>query len=318
MSRTPLTGGPATRALAVLAVLPVLLVIACGNPPAYPPAPVPVPGQPAGTVVLPAGSDVAAVVTRVQDAITAGGGVVAAVVDNAADAGAAGSTIPPNTVIIGGPPAVQLPLVRADQRAALNLPERYLVRQSGDGGVTLTYNGPEFVAAVSGVSVPEARTPFGESVAAVVGQAVPAAGGRVATPLIGVDAAAVTAVFGSADVPVTVERMRRNVRGPGRVVATVDMAAGSAESGPPLRPTTLVLVSTPAAEAPLVAAAPSFGLELPMRFVVWSDDQQRTQIGYPDVATLAARHGIAADDPAVARMAADANRFAQLAAGIIE
>lgn len=127
-------------------------------------------------------------------------------------------------------------------------------------------------------------------------------------------------MFGSVSVPATVDRLPRNPdRPPSRSVAAVDLTAGSADpaaggqpvaspnpaaspspvptaaapgpAGPavpvPLRPTVVVLVSTPESEAPLLAAAPSLGLDLPLRFVVWLDDQQRTQIGYPDPRAIA-------------------------------
>jgi uncharacterized protein (DUF302 family) len=271
-------------------------------------------------VLLPAGTDPAQIVQRLQDAITAGGGRVAAVVDHAAGARAAGVEIPSNIVVIGGAPAAQVPLVRADQRAAANLPQRYQVRQGGDGSVSLFYDGADYVAAVSGVVVPEARLALRDASAAVAGQAVPGVTPPPPAALLGVTPANyLLTVFGSADVPVTVERLRRNAdRGASRSVGIVDMAAGSADPGPAVRPTSVVLVSTPPAEAPLLAAAPSFGLDLPMRFVVWIDDQNRTQIGYPDVRRLAARHGVRADDPNIVRLAADADRLARLAAGLIQ
>jgi|GEM_PF-2029806 len=305
---------------AVGVCLALAVVAACGNPITYPAAPPALSGQPAGTVVVPAGTDFAAAVERLQTAITSGGGTVAAVVDNAADARSAGVEIPANTVVIGGSPAANAPLVRVDQRAALNLPERYLVRQDESGAVEITYNGADFVAALSGVTTPEARAPLRDSIAAVAGQAGPVATAPVAAPLVGVaPGGAVITVFGSADVRVTVDRLRRNAgKAPNRAVAVIDMAGNSGGSEPPLRPTSLVLVSTPEVEGPLLAAAPSFGLELPMRFVVWDDEQNRTQIGYQDVARLAARHGIPAGDPGIARLTTDADRLARLAAGIIE
>lgn len=148
-------------------------------------------------------------------------------------------------------------------------------------------------------------------------------------------------MFGSVSVSATVDRLRRNPdRPPSRSVAAVDLTAGSADpaaggqpaaspnpaaspspaptaaapgpAGPavpvPLRPTVVVLVSTPESEAPPLAAAPSLGLDLPLRFVVWLDDQQRTQIGYPDPRAIASSHGIAADNPSVIRWATNANR----------
>ncbi len=291
---------------------------ACGNSVVLPPAPPAMSGQPAGSVVVPAGADAAAAVQRLQKAIAAGGGAVAAIVDHSADASASGAEIPPNIVVIGGPAASRLPLLRIDQRAAADLPERYLVSQRRDGTVSITYNGADFIAAASGVTADDARTALKHSSSAVAVLAGPVAAAPIAAPLIGVSPVGnFLAAFADSDLQVTVERLRRDAdRAPNRTVAVIDMAAGSADPGPAIRPTTLVLVSTPDVEARLIAATPSFGLELPMRFVVWLDGQNRTQVGYPDVGKLAQRHGIPDGDPDIALLAMNADRLARLAAGI--
>lgn len=310
-----------TRTIRALgATLVVALAAGCGTTATAPVAPPAMPGQPAGTVVVPVGGEVAAAVQRLQDAITAGGGGVVVVVDHAADARVAGVEIPANTLVIGGPAAAQLPLLRADQRAAANLPPRYLVRQRADGAVILAYDDADYLAAISGVTTPDARTALRAASTAVADLAAPTTGTPVGAPLVGVTPANyLLTVFGSADVPSTVQQLGRDAdRLPSKVVAVLDLTAGSVDPGPPLRPTSLVLVSTPEAEAPLIAMAPTFGLELPMRYVVWLDDQNRTQVGYPDVRRLAARHGIPVEDPAVVRMAVDADRLARLAAGIVQ
>lgn len=280
--------------------------------------PPPTPGQPAGSVTLPAGSEMGPAVKKLQDAITAGGGVVLATVDNATDARTAGTAeIPANTVVIGGAPAVGLPMLRANQQAAASLPERYLLRQDATGAILLTYNGPDYVAAVSGVVDLAATNPLATATSSVADQAASASGFHASAPLIGVTPAGfLRTAAGNANVPVTVTRLRNALDVPDEtVVADQDLAAGSAGSGPALRATQSLLVSAPAFTAPLVAAAPTFGLELPLRFIVWLDAKNTSQIGYVDVGVLAARHGLKADDPNVVRLAAECDRLAKAAAG---
>ena len=116
--------------------------------------------------------------------------------------------------------------------------------------------------------------------------------------------------------PVTLARLTTEVKSAAEtVVATQDLANGSGGSGPALRATTSILVSAPALTSPLVAAAPTFGLELPLRFVIWLDDKNVTQVGYVDVGVLAARHGLKADDPNVAKVAAECDRLTKIATG---
>ncbi len=278
--------------------------------------PPPTAGQPPGTVTLPAGTDMAAAVKKVQDAITAGNGVVLATVDNAADAGTTGVTIPGNTVVIGGAPSVGLPMLRVNQQAAATLPERYLLRQDSGGAISLVYNGPDYVAAVSGVVDLAATTPFATATSSVADQASGHSGAHSSAPMIGVAPKSfLRTAAGNANVPVTVAQLRAGLGVGETVVAAQDLAAGSADSGPALRATQSLLVSAPTFTAPLVASTPTFGLELPLRFVVWLDDKNTTEIGYVDVGVLAARHGLKVNDPNVVKLAAECDRLAKLAAG---
>lgn len=306
--RTP----PVVAALAVCA-----LAAGCGTGDAvYDLAPPARPGQAAGTVLVTSGADLATTVTRVRDAITRAGGTVTATVDHAADAKTAGVDIPPSTLVIGGTAATQDALLRIEQGAGANLPPRYLVRQAAGGAVTVSYNSGDYAAAVSGISNPDLTRELADEVGAVAAAGAGVTALPSAAPLVGVTPTGYLVTrAGNATVAATVARLRANVNGPSRIVATVDLAAGSATPGPALRPTTELLVSTPQAEAPLIAAAPSFGLEMPMRFLVWDDSKGQTQIAYPDVKVLAARHGLPVTDPNVVRLAADTDRLATLAAG---
>jgi uncharacterized protein (DUF302 family) len=278
--------------------------------------PPPSTGHPPGTVTLPMGTDMAAAVKKVQDAITAGGGTVVTTVDNAADAGVAGVTIPANTVVIGGASATSLPMLRTNQQAAAALPERYLLRQDAEGKVWLVYNGPDYVATVAGVTDVAASTPFEQATVRVADQAAGAPGARESAPLIGVTPRGFLRVAaGNAAVPATVTRLRDAAADGETVVSTQDLALGSGDSGPALRATTSLLLSAPTFTGPLVGAAPTFGLELPLRFVVWLDTKNVTEVGYVDVGVIAARHGLKVDDPNVVKLAAECDRLAKIAAG---
>ena len=279
--------------------------------------PPPAAGHPPGTATLPMGTEMGVAIKKVQDAITANGGTVIATVDNAAEATAVGATMPANTVVIGGPPAVGLPMLRTNQQAAAALPERYLVHQTAAGSVQLVYNAPDYVAVVSGVVDLAASSPFAQSVTKVADQSTGTTGDQKSAPLIGVSPTGFLKVAESnASVPVTLARLTTEVKSAAEtVVATQDLATGSGASGRALRATTAVLVSAPLLTAPVVAAAPTFGLELPLRFVVWLDDKNVTQVGYVDVGVLAARHGLKADDPNVVKLAAECDRLAKTATG---
>jgi len=234
----------------------------------------------------------------------------------AAGQGLLGVTIPPNTVVVGGPPAAGLPMLRDNQQAAAALPGRYLVTQDASGAVKLVYNGPDYVAVVAGAVDPAVSTPFAQSVTQVADTAAGTSGTPKSAPLIGVSPTGFLRVADSnTTVPIAVTRVTVAATNREVVVATQDLATGSGASGPALRATQSVLLSAPEFTTPLVAAAPTFGLELPLRFVIWLNDKNVTQVGYVDVGVLAARHGLKADDPNVVKLAAECDRIAKIVAG---
>lgn len=100
--------------------------------------------------------------------------------------------------------------------------------------------------------------------------------------------------------PDTMKRLREAVVAIGWVVfGEVDHAAAARSAGLELRTRTVVLFGNPKAGTPPMRSHPTLALDLPMRILVWEDDQGRvmlTRSAGDDVAErVFARHGIAID-----------------------
>src|SRR3954465_11103235 len=76
------------------------------------------------------------------------------------------------------------------------------------------------------------------------------------------------------------------------VFARVDHAAGAAEAGLPLRPTDLLIFGAAKGGTPLMQAAQTIGIDLPLKALVWQDEAGSTFLSYNDPAWLAKRHGV--------------------------
>jgi uncharacterized protein (DUF302 family) len=76
------------------------------------------------------------------------------------------------------------------------------------------------------------------------------------------------------------------------VFATVDHAAGAATVGLALRPTTLVVFGNPAAGTPVMQIEQTAGIDLPLKALVWEDENGATNLSYNDPAWIAARHSV--------------------------
>lgn len=95
------------------------------------------------------------------------------------------------------------------------------------------------------------------------------------------------------DVAATVARLEAAITKRGAsIVAKVDHAAAAKANGMQLAPTVLVIFGNPKLGTPLMQSAPTAGMDLPMRVLVWQDTAGTAQVGYWPPAALAQAHGI--------------------------
>lgn len=79
-----------------------------------------------------------------------------------------------------------------------------------------------------------------------------------------------------------------------KLFAVIDQAVEARSVGLRLRPTTLVIFGNPVAGTAVMDAAPLAAVDLPLKILVWDDDDQ-TKVSYVGAAELAARHGLEPD-----------------------
>jgi uncharacterized protein (DUF302 family) len=91
----------------------------------------------------------------------------------------------------------------------------------------------------------------------------------------------------------TLNRFEAEVRGRGMTVfAHIDHAAGAAAAGLSLRPTEVLIFGSVTAGTPLMEATQTVGIDLPLKVLVWRDENGATWLSYNDPVWLAERHGI--------------------------
>jgi uncharacterized protein (DUF302 family) len=97
-----------------------------------------------------------------------------------------------------------------------------------------------------------------------------------------------------------------------KVFAVIDQSAEAHQAGLDLRETRLVIFGNPAGGTPVMVAAPLAALDLPLKVLVFADDDDRVWMSYLDRSWLAARHHLPAD--LAAPLAAPAVLVAKIAA----
>src|SRR5215475_567081 len=70
------------------------------------------------------------------------------------------------------------------------------------------------------------------------------------------------------------------------VFARIDHAAGAAEVGLSLRPTTVLIFGNARGGTPLMQAAQTAGIDLPLKALVWQDGSGTTWLSYNDAKYL--------------------------------
>lgn len=97
---------------------------------------------------------------------------------------------------------------------------------------------------------------------------------------------------GNHSVDQTVKKIEETLREKGvKLFAVIDHSGEAESAGLHLRPTKLLIFGNPKAGTPLMAAAPTAALDLPLKILVWEDGAGQAQISYNSPAYLQARHG---------------------------
>src|SRR5271165_207751 len=77
--------------------------------------------------------------------------------------------------------------------------------------------------------------------------------------------------------------------------ARVDHSGEAAKVGLEIRPTKLLIFGSPKAGTPLMQAAPTVAIDLPLKALFWQDAEGKVWLTYNDPAYLQQRHGIPAE-----------------------
>ena len=109
----------------------------------------------------------------------------------------------------------------------------------------------------------------------------------------------------------TVERLTEILRAKGLTVfALIDHSGEAEKAGMKMRPTKLLIFGSPKAGTPMMLAAPSIAIDLPLKILIWEDGDGRAHVSYNSPAYLQERHGLPpellSNIAAVATLAAEA------------
>jgi len=94
----------------------------------------------------------------------------------------------------------------------------------------------------------------------------------------------------------TVDRLKSILQSKGvTVFALIDHSGEAEKVGMKMPPTKLLIFGNPKAGTPLMLAAPSSAIDLPLKILVWEDAQGKVWLSYNSPEYLQKRHGFPQD-----------------------
>jgi len=91
----------------------------------------------------------------------------------------------------------------------------------------------------------------------------------------------------------TVEKLKGILQAKGvTLFALVDHSGEAEKVGMKMRPTKLLIFGSPKGGTPLMLAAPSSAIDLPLKILIWEDGQGKVRVSYNSPVYLQQRHGL--------------------------
>jgi uncharacterized protein (DUF302 family) len=95
-------------------------------------------------------------------------------------------------------------------------------------------------------------------------------------------------------VPETLDRLEAVLRSKGvKIFARVDHSGEAEKAGMKMPPTQVLIFGNPKAGTPVMLAAPTAAIDLPLKALAWQDGEGKVWLSYNDPAYLKQRFGLA-------------------------
>ncbi len=91
----------------------------------------------------------------------------------------------------------------------------------------------------------------------------------------------------------TLARLETIVQAKGlTILARIDHSGDAAKAGLKMQPTQLLIFGNPKSGTPLMIASPSIAIDLPLKALVWQDENENVWLSYNSPSYLKERHAI--------------------------
>lgn len=204
-------------------------------------------------------------------------------------AASVGLTLEPNNLIIFGDPKLGIPIMQENQKAGLDLPQKLLVWEKNNQ-VYVGYNSVNYLKfRYDGIE----NAPTLDQIAGVLLNFASVATGVPINEIhvgdsIDLDSTGIMTETSDADFETTYTRLFDAIdQSPADIAFEVFHSFNAT-----LPPTRLIVFGNPVIGTPLMQVSPTAGIDLPLKMLVWEDDNGDVHVTANDVDYLASRHDI--------------------------
>ena len=121
-------------------------------------------------------------------------------------------------------------------------------------------------------------------------------------------------VKSSHNVVTTANRLESALKEKGiTIFARIDHAQGAQRIGQTLKPTLLIVFGNPAMGTPLIQRSRTIGIDLPLKALIWEDQDGTVWFSYNDLNYLVERHGITGCAEVIKKIEKALSNFAKAA-----
>lgn len=227
-----------------------------------------------------------------------------------------GLTLDPNKLAVFGNPNLGTPIMQENREVGVDLPQKMLVWEDNYGKVFVGYNSVDYLKfrhdgiedaptldLIAGALLNVASTSSGVPTTEIL-----------VDDIIHMESSGVISETSDADFNTTWLRLIAAIeQSPANVLLTVDHSANANNVGLDLPRTRLVVFGTPVLGTSLMQVSPTVGIDLPLKMLVWEDDDGSVQVTTNDVEFIASRHEIKGVDDALDRIKTSIQNFMTVA-----
>jgi uncharacterized protein (DUF302 family) len=249
-------------------------------------------------------SDFATTYSKLRNSLQTNANItVVAEINHTANAQAIGQELRSTRLILFGNPALETPIMQANQVAGLDIPQKMLVYQNNEGNVFAAYNTTAYISERHNVGTVGTMQQLSNTLANAAHDATNGTVSENSSSLVTQGEGIITVVSNN-DFATTYNNLRNAVSDnlDLAIVAEVNHQANAQAEGLSLDPTRLIIFGNTSLGTSLMQASNTVGLDLPQKMLVWEETDGTVNITYTNPDYLKSRYAIPGNENIIAQM----------------